>query len=196
MKKNFFILIILLLALGFGVFYLFSKNSRSFSTSSDIEQLEEQANYNSSLNTMLTITSDFPNGGQISDNYGCRGADINPSLVFSGVPIDAQSLALIVDDPDAPSGDWVHWLVFNIAPNISGINEDSVPAGAVLGTTSFGKAEYGGPCPPSGTHHYHFRLYALDTVLDLSSLADKADIIAAIKGHILDQAELVGTYSQ
>ncbi|MFA6194988.1 MAG: YbhB/YbcL family Raf kinase inhibitor-like protein [Patescibacteria group bacterium] len=195
MKKG-LILIVLLLVAAAGIFYLFSRNSRSFSTSSDIDQLEEQANYNSSLNNMLTITSVFSNGGQIPDTYGCHGSDVNPPLNFSGVPTGAQSLALIVDDPDAPSGDWVHWLIFNIDPKIQGITEDSVPAGAILGMTSSGKAEYGGPCPPSGTHHYHFKLYVLDTILDLSASAKKSSLLSAMKGHIISQAELVGTYSQ
>lgn len=194
--KKVLILIILLFGIGAAIFYFFSRNSRSFSTSSDIDQLEEQANYNSSLNNMMTISSVFPNGGQIPDTYGCHGSDINPSLNFSGVPADAQSLALIVDDPDAPSGDWVHWLIFNIDPKITGISENSFPDGAVSGMTSSGKAEYGGPCPPSGTHHYHFKLYALDTTLNLSSSAKKGDLLSAMKGHVISQAELIGTYSQ
>lgn len=194
--KKVLILTILLFAVAAGIFYLFSRNSRSFSTSSDIDQLEEQSNYNATLNNMMNIASVFPDGGQIPDTYGCHGLDVNPPLKFSRVPVEAQSLALIVDDPDAPSGDWVHWLIFNIDPASQGISEDSVPAGAILGMTSSGKAEYGGPCPPSGTHRYHFKLYALDTTLNLSSSAKKSDLLSAMKGHVISQAELIGTYSQ
>lgn len=161
------------------------------------QSLEEQTTSNiSNVKNMLTLSSVFSNNGQIPDKYGCRDLDVNPPLQLSGVPANALSLALILDDSDAPSGDWVHWLVFNIDPKTLNIKENSVPAGASLGMTSYGAANYGGPCPPNGIHHYHFKLYALDSVLNLTSSADKSALLKAMKGHILDQTELIGTYSR
>ena len=109
--------------------------------------------------------------------------------------VEAVSLALIVDDPDAPAGDWVHWTVWNISPETVEITEGSPPSG-VEGTTDFGKTGWGGPCPPSGTHRYFFKLYALDQELDLDSSATKSEIETAITGHVLDKAELVGLYER
>jgi Raf kinase inhibitor-like YbhB/YbcL family protein len=138
----------------------------------------------------------FPDQGKIPSKYTCDGEDVNPCLEISGAPETAKSLVLIVDDPDAPGGDWVHWLVWNIAPETAQIMENSVPSGAIQGKTDFGKSQYGGPCPPSGTHRYQFKLYALDTILDLPSSTAKKDLERAIKGHILDQAVLTGLYSR
>lgn len=147
-------------------------------------------------NNMLTITSVFSADGIIPDQYGCRGKNINPPLDISGVPAGAKGLALIVDDPDAPSGDWVHWLVWNINPQTARLEEDSIPAGAVVGLNSYGSNRYEGPCPPSGPHHYQFKVYALDSLLDLSPAAGKPDLLAAMTGHILGQAILTGAYQR
>jgi Raf kinase inhibitor-like YbhB/YbcL family protein len=136
----------------------------------------------------------FVNDEMIPANYTCDGANINPQLDISGVPVSTVSLVLIVDDPDAPGGVWVHWTVWNIDPSITEIPEDSVPAGAVEGTTDFGVTGYKGPCPPSGTHHYFFRLFALDTTLGLDDSATAQDVNTAMNGHILESAELVGLY--
>jgi Raf kinase inhibitor-like YbhB/YbcL family protein len=145
---------------------------------------------------MLSITSPaFEHESDIPEKYSCDGSDINPELVFDGIPSDAVSLVLIVDDPDAPGGTWVHWTVWNIDPSTTSIPENSVPAGSVEGTTDFGTPGYGGPCPPSGTHRYFFKLYALDTDLDLDSSALASDIEAAMDGHILASSELIGLYS-
>jgi len=196
MKKIIIIILFLLAAVALVIFYFFSQNRRSFLIPSDLDQLIEEQTINnfSNAKNMFNISSVFPDGGQIPDKYGCRGEDINPPLKFSGVPKGTRSLALIIDDPDAPSGDWVHWLVFNIDPQTAEISENSVPAGATIGLNSSNRTAYDSLCPPRGTHHYHFKLYALDTTL-MSASAQKSDLLAVMDGHILAQAELIGTYS-
>ncbi len=146
--------------------------------------------------TMKITSSAFENNQQIPLKYTCDGQDINPPLEISEVPKETKSLVLIVDDPDAPMGTWVHWLVWNIDPSIAKIEENSMPQGAVQGQNSFGKAPYGGPCPPSGTHRYFFKVYALDIKLELDSSADKNALESAMEGHILDKAELIGLYQR
>ncbi len=138
----------------------------------------------------------FQDNGMIPSKYTCNGANANPELMIAGVPAGAKSLALIVDDPDAPAKVWVHWLVFNIDPKTARIGENSVPQNAVQGTTDFKATGYGGPCPPSGTHRYFFKLYALDTTLSLGSSATKKDVEAAMQDHIMAQATLTGLYRQ
>lgn len=146
---------------------------------------------------MLTITSSaFQNEQMIPEKYTCDGENIPPPLQIEGVPVETKSLVLIVDDPDAPVGTWVHWLVWNINPATKEIPENSVPAGSVEGTTSFGNPGYGGPCPPSGTHRYFFKCYALDRTLDLSISATNEEVAKAMQGHIIDQGELMGVYSR
>ena len=144
---------------------------------------------------MFNITSIFKNGSEIPDKYGCKGRDVNPPLNISEIPEGALSLALIVDDPDAPSGDWVHWLVYNIDPKTSEIKEDSIPSGAIVGLNSYGNNNYEGPCPPRATHHYYYKVYALNVVLDIPSSSEKSDLLKAIQGNVVDQAELMGTYT-
>lgn len=141
-------------------------------------------------------SSAFQNNTFIPSKYTCDGNDINPPLVIENVPAGARSLALIVDDPDAPMGTWVHWLVWNIAPGTAGIKENDVPKGASLGLNDFRKQPYGGPCPPSGTHRYFFKLYALDAVLNLPPGAKKTEIEKAMKGHIISQSQLIGLYKR
>ena len=137
----------------------------------------------------------FEDNGDIPDKYTCTGEDVNPELNIEGVPSDAQSLVLIMDDPDAPAGVWDHWILLN-TPVISKIEENTVPSGAVQGKNSWGKNEYGGPCPPSGTHRYMFKLYALDTTLALDENADKGAVEKAMEGHILAQTKLLGIYTK
>ncbi len=145
----------------------------------------------------MKITSPaFQEGGMIPQKYTCDGANVNPPLAFDGAPAPAKSLVLIVDDPDAPRGTWNHWLVWNIDPQTKEIKENSVPPNAVQGTTDFGGNKYGGPCPPSGTHRYFFRLYALDTTLNLPRSAKRADLDKAMANHVLGQAMLMGKYSR
>lgn len=150
----------------------------------------------------FTLTSPaFTNGAAIPPEYSCRGRDISPALAWSEPPAGTQSFALIMDDPDAPMGTWVHWVIFNIPASSRGLSE-AVPTdpqlsdGSLQGRTSAGSNGYHGPCPPSGTHRYFFKLYALDTTLALSSKADKKDVLAAMEGHILASAELMGTFSR
>jgi hypothetical protein len=138
----------------------------------------------------------FENNDAIPKKYTCDGADVNPPLKFENIPSAAKSLALIVDDPDAPGGTWVHWVLWNIAPGTAEVKENTIPAGALQGMNDFRKHDYGGPCPPSGTHRYFFKLYALDAPLTLSPGAKKADLEKAMKGHIIAQAQVVGLYSR
>lgn len=148
------------------------------------------------ISNMKISSSAFGNNEKIPKKFTCDGQDLNPPLKFEEVPQNAKSLVLIMDDPDAPGRIFVHWTIWNIPPETREIAENTVPAGAVLGMTDFGKAGYGGPCPPSGTHRYFFKLYALDTTLQLPSSATKAEVEALMSGHILSQTELIGLYSR
>ena len=139
---------------------------------------------------------EFGNNEMMPSKFTCEGQNINPELKISGVGSNAKSLVLIMDDPDAPMGTWVHWTLWNIDPETAEIPQNSVPEGAVEGITSFKKPGYGGPCPPSGTHRYFFKLYAIDTLLGLGAKATASDIEKAMEGHILDSAELVGLYKK
>jgi len=131
--------------------------------------------------------------------YTCDGKDISPPLKWTNPPAEAKSFALVADDPDAPMGTWLHWLIWNIPAGAHSLaasqsTAKELPAGARQGTNDFHKIGYGGPCPPSGTHRYNFRLYALDRILDLPGGASRAQLEAAMKGHILAEARLVGKY--
>jgi Raf kinase inhibitor-like YbhB/YbcL family protein len=148
------------------------------------------------MGQLVLKSTGFMHQSPIPSQYTCDGENINPALEIISAPAEAKSLALIVDDPDAPAGVWVHWLLWNIAPDTTKIAENTAPQGAVQGKTDFGDNKYGGPCPPSGTHRYQFKLYALDTLLDLSQTARKKDLEKAMKGHILDETMLVGLYSR
>ena len=144
----------------------------------------------------MEIKSNFEHNSVIPTKYTCDGEDINPPLEVSNIPEGTASFVLIVDDPDAPAGTWVHWVVFNIPPNVKSIGENSVPKDSTQGINSFNKVDYGGPCPPSGTHRYFFKLYSLDNTIGLDSSATKADVESAMQGHILASAELIGLYSR
>jgi len=161
-----------------------------------IEQPEADQITSEGPNPMNISSSAFEHNKQIPSKFTCDGANISPPLEFADIPDGTESLALIVDDPDAPSGDWVHWLIWNIAPNIINVDENRVPAGGIQGITSFGNSSYGGPCPPSGTHRYFYKLYALDTELSLPNSAQKSDLLVAMEGHILANTELVGLYKR
>lgn len=145
----------------------------------------------------LKVTSSaFSDGGKIPGKYTCDGSNVNPPLRIENLPKAVKSLALIVDDPDAPGQTWTHWLLWNIDPKGTEIRENSVPQNAAQGTSDFGSARYGGPCPPSGSHRYYFKAYALDTVLSLPSSATKAAVEKAIAGHVVAKGSLMGTYSR
>jgi len=137
----------------------------------------------------------FENNKEMPSEYTCDGANIIPELNIEDVPENAKSLAIIMDDPDAPSGTWIHWIVWNIPPDTKTIAKGTEPQG-IQGTTSFGKQGYGGPCPPFGTHNYFFKLYALDTMLNLKGSSDKENLEAAMDGHVIEQAELIGPYKR
>lgn len=145
---------------------------------------------------MRLISPAFSQEEQMPQEYTCEAENVSPPLQVAEVPSEAKSLALIVDDPDAPSATWTHWLVWNVGPGTAEIMEDTVPEGAIVGTNDFKKAEYNGPCPPSGTHRYVFKVYALDTVLDLEEGADRGELEEAMEEHILDSAELVGLFTK
>jgi len=145
----------------------------------------------------MKITSPvFKNNELVPPKYTCSGFDINPPLEISDVPKEAKSLALIVEDPNAAVGTWLHWIIWNIKPETTLIEENSLPPEAVEGMTDFGSAGYGGPCPPAGTHHYYFKLYALDKKLDLKKNSSRDDLEKAISGHVVDSAELIGLYKR
>jgi len=138
---------------------------------------------------MKLTSPEFGNNEFIPEKFTCRGKNINPALDISGIPAGTKSIALICYDPDAPRGDWVHWLIFNM-PVISRIEEDSAPG--KQGINDFGRDRYDGPCPPSGVHRYFFEVYALDTGFDLGDRVSRWQIEDAMKGHVLADAELVG----
>ena len=145
---------------------------------------------------MILTSSAFENSGDIPAKYTCDGDNINPPLKFIGVPKEARSLALVVSDPDAPSGDWTHWILFNIDPKIAAINEGVVPEGAKQGQNTSGDFKYEGPCPPSGAHRYFFRLYVLDKKIESVSALNKEMFMQIIFGHTIAQAELMGQYER
>lgn len=150
----------------------------------------------------LTLTSSaFTNKSAIPSKYTCDGNDTSPPLAWSNAPAGTKSFALISDDPDAPSGTWVHWVMWNIPSSATSLSEGIAKTAALSDGTKQGindsrRPGYGGPCPPSGTHRYFFKLYALDTVLDLQPNTTKPQLESAINGHVLGQTELMGTYSR
>jgi Raf kinase inhibitor-like YbhB/YbcL family protein len=155
--------------------------------------------------TFRLASTAFTEGGAIPSKHTCEGADISPPLTWSGVPSAAKSLALIVDDPDAPDPAaprtiWVHWVVYDLPSNTTGLAEgvdaNHMPDGAKVGLNDWKKPSYGGPCPPIGRHRYFHKLYALDTTLPELQKPTKAALEAAMKGHILAEAQLIGTYQK
>lgn len=150
----------------------------------------------------MFIESVFEFQQPIPDQYTCEGKNVSPPLKFLQVPVKAVSLVLIVDDPDAPRGTFDHWILWNLPPNVKGLTEGakeltSLSPRPLQGTNGFGKTDYRGPCPPAGNaHHYHFKLYALDIQLSLPEGASKQEVERAMQGHILEQAELIGTYQR
>lgn len=144
---------------------------------------------------MKISSSVFENNGSIPSEYTCDGSDISPPLTISEIPTESKTLAIIMDDPDAPMGTFTHWVVWNISPKKTEFTKGekiSFPQGK----TSFGLKSYGGPCPPGGTHRYFFKLYALDVILNLKEGASKDDLEKAMKGHIISETSLMGKYSR
>lgn len=151
---------------------------------------------------MNISSSAFDSGGIIPKQYTCSGPDISPALKWGGTPAGTKSICLIMDDPDAPVGTWVHWVLYNLPPDTASLAEnvakaETLPNGALQGTNDFKRVGYGGPCPPPGTpHRYFFKIYALGTKVNLPARATKQQLEAAMKGHILDKAELVGKFGR
>ncbi|HUL42532.1 MAG TPA: YbhB/YbcL family Raf kinase inhibitor-like protein [Burkholderiales bacterium] len=153
--------------------------------------------------TMTLTSASFPNNGAIPRRYTCDGEDISPPLMWTGLPAGTKSLALVVDDPDAPDPaapklTWVHWVLYNIPPTTTGLPEavskKNLPSGTLQGLNDWKRTGYGGPCPPIGRHRYFHKLYALDSVIPDLGTPTKAALEKAITGHILARAELIGTY--
>jgi len=145
------------------------------------------------MEELIIKSPSFQNNALIPSRYTCQGNDINPALTIENIPSGTQSLVLIVDDPDAPKGTWDHWIVWN-TPATEKIYEDSKPG--VEGVNSWNRHGYGGPCPPSGTHRYFFKIYALDTKLNLPQNAGKVEVEQAMESHILTHGQLVGRYQK
>lgn len=184
MKKYLIILLIILVALAAGVVMKLGKP-------------REGQPVLAQNTPMITISSPaFKSGDLIPAKYTCDGSNKIPPLTFSGVSQSAKSLVVIVDDPDAPGGNFNHFVAWNIDPKTENIPEGNFPGDAVLGTNDAGNTGYFGPCPPSGTHRYNFKVYALDTTLNLDPSAKKADLEKAMEGHIVGQGEVMGKYSK
>jgi Raf kinase inhibitor-like YbhB/YbcL family protein len=143
---------------------------------------------------MKIVSPAFRHEGSIPVKYTCDGANISPPLQFGEVPPDAGSLALVVEDPDAPAGTFVHWVVYNIPTQVKNVQEDTEPG--IIGMNDYSKAAYNGPCPPSGRHRYFFRLYALDNWLELAPGGSKQELEAVMKNHIIAEAEIIGMYER
>lgn len=181
------IIIVLIAFIGIGVGGYFYWQSQSQKPAVITEKKFE----------IMNVTSpEFATNQKIPTKYTCNGENLSPPLRITDTPEEAQSLALIVEDPDAPIGSWLHWTVWNIEPKTNVIAEGEVPAGSVEGLTSFGTIGYGGPCPPSGEHRYVFKIFALDERLDLQAGATRAELESAMDGHIIARGELVGLYSK
>ena len=153
------------------------------------------------MNIQITSTA-FAEGQPIPDKYTCAGPNVSPPLTWSGAPAGTKSFALITDDPDAPMGTWVHWVIYNLPPATTSLAENApqspeLPNGAKQGVNDFGQIGYGGPCPPPGKpHRYFFKIYALDATLDLKSGATTKEVLKAMDGHILAEGQLMGTFQR
>lgn len=153
------------------------------------------------MQTISILAEAFTAGDTIPREYTCDGSNVSPALSWSGTPSNAKSIALIMDDPDAPGGTFVHWVLFNIPASTQKLpkgipRNQTLGDGSRQGMTDFGRAGYGGPCPPKGTHRYYFRIYALDTMLNLQPGASREQLDDAMKGHVLAQGELMGKYAR
>jgi Raf kinase inhibitor-like YbhB/YbcL family protein len=171
-------------------------------TSSVIACLHASPTKEESTMKLELASASFREGESIPPKNTCDSEDISPSLKWSGAPDVAKSIALICDDPDAPAGTWVHWVLYNLPPSVVELPQaippsEVTPQGAKQGLNDFQRLGYGGPCPPPGKpHRYFFKLYALDTQLDLKTRATKKDVVVAMKGHILAEGQLMGTYKR
>lgn len=180
------VIIVSLALIGYFVFGSVGSTSRQ----------EKRSEVSNKSDNMKITSSAFGDGQVIPPKYSCDGEEVNPPLKIEEVPVQTETLVLVVDDPDAPGGTFTHWTVWNINPGVGDIEEDSVPRGAVEGTTSFEEVGYGGPCPPGEKHRYRFKVYALDKELSLKRGASKEELDRALEGHVIEKDELVGVYSR
>lgn len=149
------------------------------------------------MDSLKVASPSFKDGEMVPDKFTCDGENISPAISWVELPPGVKSLALICDDPDAPSGDFVHWVVYNIPADIDGFKENAeISDIADLGMTDFGRRGYGGPCPPSGVHHYHFKVYALNEMIKTEKALDKYDLLDRMEGYILAKGEIVGLYKR
>jgi len=184
--KNLVVILLAIILIAIFI-YAYIKNKKVDFSNNPIEYTQS---------TNMKIESRVFENSIIPIQYTCDGESLGIPLIISNVPKGTQSLALIVDDPDAPSGDYVHWLVWNISPNTTDIATGVKPDGAVEGKNSSGKTDWVAPCPPSGDHHYNFKIYALDTALSIDESSDKIELLEVMNNHILDEANLIGTYGR
>ncbi|MFC1633103.1 YbhB/YbcL family Raf kinase inhibitor-like protein [Patescibacteria group bacterium] len=159
------------------------------------EYIEDQTSSTSEYPMQISSPS-IQTDGAIPTKFTCDGENMNPELQWNAIPERTKSLVLIIEDPDAPVGSWIHWNVWNIDPKSNGVSEGGVPEGGVEGVTSFDTTGYGGPCPRSGEHHYYFKLYALNIELELDSTSNTNDLYAAMDGHLLGETGFMATYSR
>lgn len=150
------------------------------------------------MKPLIVTSSAFNNGSNIPRQYTCDGENVNPDLEIANIPPESRSVVLIMDDPDAPSGTFTHWIVANIPPRaLVTIPEDAaLDMPGVQGKNNFGKSQYGGPCPPSGTHRYYFKAYALNTELRIDEGADREEVESAMANHVIARGEIMGTYGR
>jgi Raf kinase inhibitor-like YbhB/YbcL family protein len=182
------------------VFVLAAVSATLFCSCKDREQTDFKSAGGRKMEIEIT-SSAFEEDGLIPSKYTCDGADVSPPLRWESVPEGTKSIALISDDPDAPMGTWVHWVIFDLPAEVRELEEniprdETLPNGATQGTNDFGRIGYGGPCPPGGTHRYFFKIYALDTRLDLAAGTRKRELLDAMEGHILGQGQLIGKYKR
>lgn len=197
MKKILWVLLLVIVIVA--VIFVFSPQKGS-ENGELIDLAPQEETKIAATSTMKIESSAFMPDGSIPSNYTCDGVNINPPLSFSDVPENTQSLVLIMEDPDVPvsirpDGMWDHWVIFNIPHETREVKEGSEPEG-IQGMTTFGKPGYGGPCPPDREHRYFFKLFALDSTLDLLEGATKADVTKAMEDHIISSAELIGKYKR
>jgi Raf kinase inhibitor-like YbhB/YbcL family protein len=205
MRNLIIILIVIIIGTVLGFIILGGRNVEDVKEDVGKETQEKALDQEPSKTTLpmenvIITSSAFEHNGTIPPKYTCDGEDINPPLMFADIPEGAKSLVLIMDDPDVPKnlrpdGMWDHWVVFNLEPTTVSIEEGKEPAGT-SGNNSWGKRGYGGPCPPDREHRYFFKLYALDTKLDLPEGSSKKEVEQAMRGHVLAQGELIGLYNR